>query len=116
MFNQSQDFISLRDMLDAIHNIQWANEGQTWDTFKGDLQVQQTVFHNLIHITDDLKKISSEFKSRYPQIHWNELAGIEDQITNPDRQINLENAWKLSQDALLPAEFSIEGVLSQNSS
>jgi uncharacterized protein with HEPN domain len=115
MADNSEDFVRLRDILESIHNIQWANEGQTWDTFKNDLQNQQTVFHNLLHITDDLKQVSADFKSRFPQIHWSELAAIDDQLLNPDRQTNLENAWRLSQDALLPAEMSIEAVLSQNS-
>ncbi len=116
MPKQSPDLDRLRDILEAVHNIQWTNEGQTWDTFKDNLQNQQTIFHNLLHITDDLKQISSEFKSRYPQIPWSELASIEDQITNPNRQINLENAWRFSQNSMLSAELGIEAVLSQNSS
>jgi uncharacterized protein with HEPN domain len=116
MPKQSHDLDRLRDILDAIHNIQWTNEGQTWETFKDHLQNQQTILHDLLHISDDLKQISSDFKSRYPQIPWSELASIDDQITNPNRQLNLENAWRFSQNTLLSAELSIESVLSQNSS
>jgi uncharacterized protein with HEPN domain len=73
-FRQWQD--SLRDILDAVAEINVFTEGMDFDTFRGDQKTLRAVEMNFIIIGEAAASVPDEIEKRHPEIPWNLMRGM----------------------------------------
>ncbi|WP_228016428.1 HepT-like ribonuclease domain-containing protein [Leptolyngbya ectocarpi] len=59
---------------------------------------QSATLYQIIIIGEATKRLSSEFRSRYPMIPWAEIAGMRDILAHQYDRINLNTLWSVIQD------------------
>jgi len=73
----SRDIVYVSQILEAIKKIQeYTKEGR--DVFYDTIIIQDAVMRNIEIVGEVAKRISTEFKDRYDQVPWRQMAGIRD--------------------------------------
>lgn len=83
----------LDDIFEAIHNIEDDTEGISFDGFKADRRRQDAVIRNFEIIGEATKKLSPDFKDRYPAVAWKQVAGLRDVIAHGYFRVDYEVIW-----------------------
>ena len=66
----------IRDILDAIAEIQRFTRGVTYEAFRGDDKSIRAVEMNFIIIGEAANQIPEEIEEKYPEIPWRRMAGM----------------------------------------
>ncbi len=79
---------------DAIGKVlQYTAKGK--ENFLEDSKTQDAVIRNLEIIGEATKKISDDFKSKYPDIAWKEVSGMRDVLIHDYFGVNLDIVWEV---------------------
>ena len=68
------------DIRDSISDIRSFVATMTYEDFIEDRKTTNAVIRSLEIIGEATKKIPSEFRQQYPQVPWNEIAGMRDKL------------------------------------
>jgi len=102
-----RDSIYKQHILDAISTIEKYIEGQTFDSFKGDLLLQDGIVRKLEVIGEASKRLSDEFK-RGINLPWKKIAGTRDKLIHDYFKVDLEAVWKTVSEDLKELKNAIE--------
>ena len=94
------DLEFLRDIKEAINRIHSYTSGIDYKEFQKDNKTQDAVVRNLEIIGEATKNISKEFKKKYPDIPWKEMAGTRDKVIHFYFGVNYDIVWSISKDEL----------------
>jgi uncharacterized protein with HEPN domain len=103
------DFLS--DSKEAILRINTYVEKLGYDEFLEDTKTQDAVVRNLEIIGEAIKNISEELKKKYPQIRWNDLAGIRDKLIHHYFGVNFDIVWSVVKEELPKILLQLEEIL-----
>ena len=73
-----RDYIS--DIRDSITDIRSFVASMTFEDFIADRKTTNAVIRSLEIIGEATKKIPTDFRRQYPQVPWNEIAGMRDKL------------------------------------
>ena len=94
-----KDLVQLRHILDAIEKIEsYASVGK--ETFMTTSHWQDAAIRNLEIIGEAVKRLSDDFKRRYKDIPWRNVAGLRDVLIHDYMGVDLENVWNVIQQNL----------------
>ncbi len=62
--------------------------------FLDDLKTQSAVIHQLLVMGEAVKRLSTDYRSRHPEIPWVLVAGMRDQLIHGYDTVDLEEVWK----------------------
>lgn len=104
------DKIYLLHIKDAIKNI-FDDTKMKSGIFFDSRTIRDAVIRNFQVVGEATKKVSADFKKRYQDLPWKEMAGMRDKITHEYFGINYRLVWDVIEKELPKVLSNIENIL-----
>jgi uncharacterized protein with HEPN domain len=101
----------IRDILDAIAEIQKFTKGMDFATFKDDDKSVRAVEMNFIIIGEAANQISEEIEEKYTTIPWNLMRAMRNRIVHVYFKVDEKLMWDTIQNDLPPLIPELEKLL-----
>lgn len=101
----------IRDILDAIAEIQKFTRGMDYEAFKKDDKSVRAVEMNFIIIGEAANQISEEIEEKYPSIPWNSMRAMRNRIVHVYFRVDEKLMWDTIQNDLPPLIPELEKLL-----
>ena len=88
------DKVYLKHILDAISDIEKFMQGVSEEEFFGNREKQYAVLRALEIIGEATKNLSSELKTKSPEVDWKNIAGMRDKLIHAYFGVNLPLVWE----------------------
>ena len=108
-----RDLASITDILDSIQLIQGHIGSMSKQEFRDNIKTQDAVLRRFTIIGEAVKRVSSELRSKYPDIPWQQMARMRDRVTHGYDAINLETIWTTIHDHLPQIVEPIKTILAE---
>ena len=95
MWLSEADADLLASILDYINRVESHIDrfGDSYASYVGNIAFQDSTILCVIQIGEKSKRLSEEFKARYPEIKWRELAGMRDKLVHNYAVFDPEIGW-----------------------
>jgi len=90
---KKDDLIYVQHILDCIERIQLYVSNMDQDAFSDNLIVQDAVVRQLEIIGEATKRISKDFRQKYPDIPWIDMAGMRDVLIHDYIEVDFDIVW-----------------------
>lgn len=87
------------------------SEGLTREKFVDDETLKRAFVRSLEIIGEATKKISNEFKQKYPDLNWKEMAGMRDVLIHGYFGINYNIVWDVVVNHIPPLFRKIKEII-----
>jgi len=87
----------LYDIKDAINAVQNFVEGMDKSSFANDLKTIYAIRKALEIIGEAAKNVPQEFKDKYPEIPWKQMAGMRDRLVHKYFGVRVDVLWETLQ-------------------
>jgi len=77
-------------------------------TFLEDAKTQSAVLHQLFVLGEAVRRLSEEFRGRYPDIPWRLMAAMRNKVIHEYDEVDLDEVWKTVRDDLPRLVESLE--------
>jgi uncharacterized protein with HEPN domain len=101
----------LKDIKDALKKIENFTVGQDFESFIKDDKTTFAVIRALEIIGEAARKVPKSFRKLYPNIPWQDMAGMRDKLIHDYFGVDLRVVWKTLQIDLPPLKRVIEEVI-----
>jgi uncharacterized protein with HEPN domain len=105
--------VFLDDILEAARKVLEYTEGLSNAQFFADRKTVEAVVWNLQIIGEAAKNAPEEIRSRYPDLPWRDMSGLQDIIVHQYFGIKIDVIWKIIQNDLPGLEERIRSILEQ---
>lgn len=107
----SRDNAYLRDILDSAKLIRSYVEGISLADFQADIVKQDAVMRRLEIIGEATKRLIPETRAMFPDIPWQQAAGMRDVLIHDYDDVNIDTIWDTVQNDLPKLIATIEAYL-----
>jgi len=87
------DFVIVEHILESINKIEKYVDGLSVNDFVDNELVQDAVIRNFEIIGEATKNLSNDFRERYPNIPWKQMAGMRDILIHDYLGIDIYSVW-----------------------
>lgn len=101
----------IRDILDAIAEIQRFIHGMDYEAFRGDDKSIRAVEMNFIIIGEAASQIPEEIEEKYSEIPWNLMRAMRNRIVHAYFNVDEKLMWDTVQNDLPPLVPALEKLL-----
>lgn len=108
---QRDNSVYLHHIHDAITRIEEYTNGVDRFTFLNESLIQDGVIRQIEIIGEAVKHLSKPFKESYPNIPWQDIAGMRDQLIHEYFGIEMEIVWNTITDDIPSFKKTIQEIL-----
>jgi uncharacterized protein with HEPN domain len=110
---KKDDMIYVGHILEATEKIhKYCSSMKKTEFLRNDL-VKDAVVRNIEIIGEAAKKLSSEFRRRYPEIPWKDISGMRDKIVHDYTGIDYRVVWDVVQTDLPDLKIRLKNITKQ---
>jgi len=100
----------IEDILESILKIEEYTSNVTEQAFSSNTQLQDAVIRRLEIMGEAVKNIPEQFRTRYPDIPWKEIAGMRDVVIHSYFGIDMRRVWKVVKEDFPVLKTNLEKV------
>ncbi|MGK7899103.1 MAG: DUF86 domain-containing protein [Xenococcus sp. (in: cyanobacteria)] len=104
------DQLYLRNIKECIDRIEFYTINGK-DVFLENTMIQDAVIRNFEIIGEATKRLSTEFRDKYPDIPWQQMAGFRDILIHDYLKVNLNRVWSTVEHSLPQLKTTVETIL-----
>ena len=101
----------LRDIVDAIEDIEQFVEGVSFEAFKRDDMRSSAVIRKFEIIGEATKNVPESIKQRYASIPWGDMAGMRDRLIHFYFGVKYDLVWNTIKNDIPQVKLSINKIL-----
>ncbi len=105
----------LKDIKNSLDKIFKYTDNIEFEDFINDDKTKDAVERNFEIIGEAVKNLPADFKSKYPNIPFRQIAGMRDKLIHDYFGIDYEIIWKTIQDKLPEFKQNIEDLIEKHS-
>lgn len=109
MMREYGDYIE--DIVDSMNKIDEFTKGMNYKDFIKDEKTIFAVVRALEIIGEAAKNISESHRRKYPEIPWNEMAGMRDKLIHEYFGVKLEIVWDTVKSEISPLRIKFQQIL-----
>ncbi len=103
----------LRDIIEAMDDIESFVEGMTFDEFKGDKRTFAACVRNLEIMGEAVKNLPEDLKDGHDDVPWRVVTGMRDKVIHAYFGVSHEIIWTTIRADFPGFRMSIEDILSE---
>jgi uncharacterized protein with HEPN domain len=103
--------VFLEDILESIEKIEEYTTDINEEEFYENTFVQDAVIRRLEIIGEAVKNIPDDFRVKYPDIPWRQIAGMRDVLIHAYFGVNLRRVWKVIKEDIPELKLKILKIL-----
>jgi len=108
---EKDDTIYLRHILDAVNTVEEYLQGVDEVKFKATRLLQDGAIRQIEIIGEAVRHISKDLRRTYPEIPWQDVAGMRDKLIHDYFGVDIEKVWLTTQEDLSVLKQQVIGVL-----
>lgn len=97
---EKDDTVYLQHVLDAINTVQEYLQGVNEEKFKATRLLQDGAIRQIEIIGEAVRHISKDIRKAYPEIPWQDIAGMRDKPIHDYFGVDIEKVWDTAQQDL----------------
>jgi uncharacterized protein with HEPN domain len=107
----TKDKVYLKHILDTIGNIDQFANNLSQEEFYHNIEKQYAVLRALEVIGEATKNLSTELKTKYPEVDWRRIAGMRDKLIHAYFVVDLPLIWETIQNDIPRLKHQITTIL-----
>ena len=105
------EFLYLRHVLDAINIIEEYLQGVDEEHFKATRLLQDGTIREIEIIGEAVKNVSKDIRKSYPEVPWQDIAGMRDKLIHGYFGVDIEKVWDTAKEDLPVLKEQMKGIL-----